>query len=193
MRAGALIAGLTIALLAMAAAPRLFADHHHPYLDAKTGYRMGHYRAALPARAPGSVRLNIKQLRDKIAKKQVALIDVAAHVGAGYNPITGEWFVQKKRYNIPGSIWIPDVGAGYLTPVMARYFRETLEKATGGDRTRGVVLYCTSDCWMSWNAVKRASGWGYNNLYWFPEGSDGWREAGFELAEAKPAPVRVGE
>jgi thioredoxin-related protein len=42
---------------------------------------------------------------------------------------------------------------------------------------------------MSWNAVKRASALGYRNLYWYPEGSDGWAAAGLQLVTAKPIPL----
>jgi rhodanese-related sulfurtransferase len=43
---------------------------------------------------------------------------------------------------------------------------------------------------MSWNAAKRALAYGYRNVAWFPDGSDGWQEAGLPLAEAQPAPGR---
>jgi len=39
---------------------------------------------------------------------------------------------------------------------------------------------------MSWNAAKRALAYGYRNVAWFPDGSDGWQEAGLPLAEATP-------
>jgi rhodanese-related sulfurtransferase len=43
---------------------------------------------------------------------------------------------------------------------------------------------------MSWNAAKRALAMGYVNVAWYPEGTDGWEEAGLPLTEAKPAPRR---
>ena len=167
------------------------AEQAHAHLDPKTGYRMGYYRAALPESAPGSTRIDAATLKQKIAEKKVILVDVNAHVGAGFDPLSGEWFVQEKRFDIAGSTWLPDVGAGYLTPVMERYFRENLEKLTGGDKSKAVVLYCQADCWMSWNASKRASSWGYDNLFWFPNGDAGWKEAGNTLVEATPVPVTV--
>ena len=82
---------------------------------------------------------------------------------------------DKPRSNIPGSIWLPDTGYGELAPSMADYFAKGLEKATHGDRARLLVVYCLADCWMSWNAAKRALALGYSNVAWYPEGTDGWR------------------
>jgi PQQ-dependent catabolism-associated CXXCW motif protein len=51
-----------------------------------------------------------------------------------------------------------------------------------------VVIYCLANCWMSWNAAKRASALGYSNVVWFPEGTDGWLAAGLPLQDAEPEP-----
>jgi rhodanese-related sulfurtransferase len=42
---------------------------------------------------------------------------------------------------------------------------------------------------MSWNAAKRALSIGYNNVAWYPDGTDGWQAAKLPLREAKPAPA----
>jgi PQQ-dependent catabolism-associated CXXCW motif protein len=70
---------------------------------------------------------------------------------------------------------------------MERNFRTSLERVTGGDRDRAIVLYCIADCWMSWNATRRAHRYGYRNLFWYKHGTDGWAEHGLELVEAEPA------
>ncbi len=38
-----------------------------------------------------------------------------------------------------------------------------------------VLFFCLAECWMSWNAAKRALEYGYSNVFWYPEGTDGWR------------------
>jgi rhodanese-related sulfurtransferase len=38
---------------------------------------------------------------------------------------------------------------------------------------------------MSWNAAKRALEYGYTNVMWFRDGTDGWQELGYPLAEVK--------
>ena len=39
---------------------------------------------------------------------------------------------------------------------------------------------------MSWNAAKRAIGYGYTDVTWFPGGTDGWAAAGHELVAVQP-------
>ena len=41
---------------------------------------------------------------------------------------------------------------------------------------------------MSWNAAKRAASWGYKQIYWYPDGIDGWDAANLPTADAEPAP-----
>jgi PQQ-dependent catabolism-associated CXXCW motif protein len=49
------------------------------------------------------------------------------------------------------------------------------------------VVYCLKDCWMSWNAAKRALAMGYTNVAWYPDGTDGWASADLPLEQATPA------
>ena len=95
---------------------------------------------------------------------------------------------DKARLDIPGSIWLPDTGYGELAAVTQDYLRTNIERATGGDRTRLVVVYCLRNCWMSWNAAKRILSMGYLNVAWYPDGTDGWTEMQLPVAEAQPAP-----
>ena len=39
------------------------------------------------------------------------------------------------------------------------------------------MIYCQEDCWMSWNAAKRVLSYGYPNVAWYPEGTEGWERA----------------
>jgi PQQ-dependent catabolism-associated CXXCW motif protein len=70
---------------------------------------------------------------------------------------------------------------------MENYFRQGLASATGQRHERPIVLFCMRDCWMSWNAGKRALSYGYRMVYWFPDGTDGWKEAGLPLERVEPA------
>jgi PQQ-dependent catabolism-associated CXXCW motif protein len=90
--------------------------------------------------------------------------------------------------NIPGSIWLPDTGYGDLAPATQEYLRMNLERATGGDRTRPLVIYCLRDCWMSWNAAKRILSMGYTHVAWYPDGTDGWTDKLLPVVEAQPEP-----
>jgi len=90
--------------------------------------------------------------------------------------------------DIPGSVWLADVGFGSLSAEMEVWYRENLEKLTGGDMAHPLVIYCRSDCWMSWNAGKRAVTWGYTGILWYPVGIEGWEAAGLPLEERTPEP-----
>ena len=95
----------------------------------------------------------------------------------------------KKRSNIPGSVWLVDVGYGKLSKERAAYFADNLTRVTAGDRARALVFYCLEQCWMSWNAAKRAIALGYANVIWYPNGTDGWSRINGEVAPSEPVPM----
>ena len=95
---------------------------------------------------------------------------------------------DKPRYDIPGSLWLPDTGYGELSAPMLGYFLSGLRDATQGDASRTLVFYCQRDCWMSWNAAKRALASGFAKVDWYPDGANGWAEAGYPLEERTPSP-----
>ncbi|MCP3869184.1 MAG: thioredoxin fold domain-containing protein [Gammaproteobacteria bacterium] len=154
------------------------------------GYRMARYRAPLPDAPPAGQRISTGELAELIAREKPLLIDVQA---VTVRPETKEfgisWLPGKERWHIPGSIWLPNVGYGRLEPGMLAYLQGNLQRLTRGDPSVPLVFYCVVDCWMSWNTVKRAEGLGYRNLYWYPEGSDGWSAAGMALARGQPVPI----
>ena len=85
-----------------------------------------------------------------------------------------------------GSIWLPDSGRGALSPELETWFRTSLARITAARDDAPLVFYCRVDCWMSWNATKRALEWGYRAASWYRDGTDGWSEAALPLAEAQP-------
>ncbi|MEW8030394.1 MAG: rhodanese-like domain-containing protein [Candidatus Thiodiazotropha sp.] len=158
------------------------------------GYRIARYRAPLPEMPPAGKRLDTGLLVELMREQNPLLLDVQA---VTLRPETEEfgiaWLPSRQRWHIPGSTWLPNVGYGHLDSRMHAYLKAYLERLTLGDRDRPLVFYCVVDCWMSWNAVKRADALGYRNLYWYPEGSDGWHEAGLELVPGVPAPFKLSE
>jgi PQQ-dependent catabolism-associated CXXCW motif protein len=68
---------------------------------------------------------------------------------------------------------------------MEEYFEHGLRQGTDGDFTRPIVFYCQANCWMSWNAAKRAIALGYKKVAWYPDGTDGW-EADHLPLELRP-------
>jgi PQQ-dependent catabolism-associated CXXCW motif protein len=96
---------------------------------------------------------------------------------------------EKVRLNIPGSTWLPDTGYGRLSEETDSYFRRNLERLTGGDRSKPVLIYCLADCWMSWNAAKRVHEvYGYTNVIWYRDGTDVWEFQGYPLEASQRAP-----
>ena len=152
------------------------------------GYRLARYRAAVPATLRGASVVSAAQAR-RLRDSGAVLVDVLPRPPKPVGLPEGTIWRDKPRYNIPGSVWLPNVGFGALNPEIEAYFRDNLMRLTGGDKAADLVFYCLANCWMSWNAAKRALSYGYTQVFWYPEGSDGWRAKGGELLEAAPVPV----
>lgn len=177
-------------MLMLGASQESFA-HDTESFDAETGYRIAHYRAAVPDAVKGGTRVGLDKV-DALLEGGAVLVDVMPSEGAGPDPATGKWRLLHPHRSIPGATWLPDVGRGHIAPEYDRYFRSNLARLTGDDKNRPLILFCQSDCWMSWNAIQRAAGYGYNALYWFPEGTDGWMEWGDrKLVETEPVALDV--
>lgn len=149
-------------------------------------YRMDHYRAPVPATLEGATVVGPEEAHALWQAGEAAFIDVLPQPPKPANLPKGTIWRDKPRHTIPGAIWLPNVGYGAIADVTADYFRAGLEKVTRGDLAHPVVIFCLEDCWMSWNAAKRALEWGYTSVYWFPEGTDGWQLWGYPLEKVKP-------
>lgn len=155
-----------------------------------SGYRMDEYRAPVPATLAGATVLGTAELERLIAERQPVLIDVFPKQRKPENRDQSQVWIEPKREHIAGSVWLPNVGFGELSPDFAGYFRDQLASLTGGDKGKPVVFYCDTNCWMSWNAAKRAMvELGYTAVYWYPEGIQGWQKAGQQMAEAQEIPM----
>jgi PQQ-dependent catabolism-associated CXXCW motif protein len=160
--------------------------------DPVTGYRIAHYRAAVPDTVAGGTRVDLVTT-DALIKSGAVLVDVMPAEGAGPDPATGAWRLSRPHQTISGATWLPDVGRGKIPPEIEDFFKRNLERLSGGDKARPLILFCQSDCWMAWNAVQRAAGYGYSALQWFPEGTDGWVEWGDrKLVPAVPVGLKDG-
>jgi PQQ-dependent catabolism-associated CXXCW motif protein len=151
------------------------------------GYRMENYRAPTPLTLAGARVITTAQARALWKSGTAAFVDVLAHAPKPANLPHGTLWLDKPRMDIPGSIWLPDTGYGKLAASTETYLRNGLVRVTKGDRAKLIAIYCLADCWMSWNAAKRALAMGYKNVAWYPAGTDGWRAAGLPLQAAVPA------
>lgn len=152
------------------------------------GYRAEEYRAPVPRTLRGARVLSTEMAHRLWQTKTAIFIDVLPQPPrpAGLPPDT--IWRPKPRFDIPGSTWLPDTGYGVLPPMMESYFRDGLRAASDGDRSRMLVFYCLKDCWMSWNAAKRALAEGYGRVGWYRDGTDGWSAANLPLEQREPVP-----
>jgi|GEM_PF-67034 len=149
-------------------------------------YRMNKYRELVPSTLKGATVVNSVQAKELYEKNKTLFIDVMPYIPKPPNlPKTMIWR-EKVRKNIEGSHWLANVGYGALPPEMTAYFRNNLKKLTSGNLSHPLLFYCQQECWMSWNAAKRALEYGYRSVYWFPRGTDGWLEIGGVVKKATP-------
>lgn len=151
-----------------------------------TDYRKADYLAPVPATLAGAQVLTTPDVVRLLAgPNDPLLIDVLPPKAPQPEGREGAW-LPRPHESLPGAIWLPDTGWGEPTAEQAEYFQRGLEQVTGGDHTAPLVFFCRRDCWMSWNAAKRALELGYTNVAWYPDGTDGWTDARRALAPATP-------
>jgi PQQ-dependent catabolism-associated CXXCW motif protein len=176
---------VSIVLCLCLAAPSIDAADRLP--DELDGYRLDDYRAPTPATVAGRAAIDTAAVHRLWQSHAAAFIDVLPAPRRPDGLPAGAVWAPKPHRDIPGSIWLPDVGRGALTPRLEAWFRAGLERASEGDHKAPLVFYCLAECWMSWNAAKRAIAWGYDAALWYADGNDGWAAAGFPIAEAIPS------
>jgi PQQ-dependent catabolism-associated CXXCW motif protein len=173
-------------IFAMLAGASLAAQKPSP--KEPTSYRLDNYGAPVPATLKGATVLSTARAFEAWSQKAAIFVDVLPRPPkpAGL-PKEAVWR-DAPRQDIPGSVWLPDTGYGELAAPTQRYFESALARATRDDKSKPLVFYCRKDCWMSWNAAKRAVSIGYSKVSWYPDGADGWAEAGKPLEPREPEP-----
>ncbi len=154
------------------------------------GFKNGNYRSVTPETLSAAQVLTNKTARALWETKTAVFVDVLPRRSRPARLPEGTIFRIPKRMNIPGSVWLPNVGFGVIPPRVDAYYRANLHTLSGGDKTKPLVVYCLANCWMSWNAAKRALHYGYGNVYWYPEGTDGWAREDGPLELSTPVPLK---
>ena len=151
-----------------------------------TDYKTDHYRSPVPDTLEGVTVVDDDAAFALWKTGAVVFIDVLPKPPKPKLP-KGTIFREKPRYSIPDSIWLPNVGYGRIADVTDDYFRSNLETAVSA-KDSPVLFFCLRDCWMSWNAAKRAKNeYGYTRVFWYPDGTDGWEF--FEYPTEKTEPI----
>ena len=151
-------------------------------------YRLERYDDEVPATLQGATRVSAQEVAQLQLHEDVLIVDVIPeHIKPDDLPADQQWFPVPHR-GVAGALWLPDVGYGSLSDTTKDYFTSQLFAHTDGQLNYPVVFYCRTDCWMSWNAAKRAIAQGYTSVYWFADGIDDWQFEGFDTEILKPAP-----
>lgn len=177
------LVGLGLALPAKAEEPPAA-----PMVEEPVGYREDAYRAPVPATLSGASVVTTAEAHALWEGGNTAFVDVLPRTPKPADLPAGTIWKEKPHVSIKGALWLPNTGYGKLADVTLAYFRQGLEKAAGGDVNAPLLFFCLPDCWMSWNAAKRAVSLGYTRVYWYPEGSDGWAAAGYPTETLRPEP-----
>lgn len=149
------------------------------------GYRLSHYRSPTPLTSEHARTLDTPALQQLLGEHPgTRLIDVYRRQW-----LHGQFIEDEVHANLPDSLWLANTGDGELNAQWQNYFQQNLTQASQGNRAWPLVFYCRSDCWLGWNAVKRAHHLGYTNLYWYRDGIDAWQQAGLPLIPAQPLPL----
>lgn len=176
---------LGLATLACLLLGPAFAGEPPPEPD---GYRLDAYRAPVPATLAGARVVDAQGAEALWRSGKTAFVDVLPRPPRPANLPEGTLWRAPPHPSIPGAVWLPNVGFGAISDATDAYFRTGLAAATRGDVNAPLVIFCQRDCWMSWNAAKRALAYGYRDVTWFPEGTEGWTQAGLPLAPVEPEP-----
>lgn len=176
------------ALCAVFIAVRIAAGAASAEVAEPDAYRTEDYRAPVPATLTGATVLDPQGAHDLWQAGTAAFVDLLPNPPRPDNLPAGTVWRDKPRHSIPGAVWLANTGYGALAPVMEDYFRAGLARVSGGDRDHPLVFFCLADCWMSWNAARRAVGYGYSHVNWFPAGTDGWAAGGWPTERLTPEP-----
>ena len=152
------------------------------------GYRQEPYQAPTPRTVLGTAALATDEVKRLWTDRQAVFVDVLPHPPKPANLPQGTIWNEKPHRSIPGAVWLPDVGRGALSAATDDYFKHSLDRLSAGDHARQFVVFCKRDCWMSWNAAKRASSYGYGHVAWYADGVEGWMDADLPLAVVEPSP-----
>jgi PQQ-dependent catabolism-associated CXXCW motif protein len=149
------------------------------------GYWTGDVDAPVPATIRGGSVIHAKDLEALLRQSGAVIIDVSNAPRRPLGLAPGAPWLPLPHRALPGALWIPGAGAGAISPEFDDFFRTRLTTATV-KLDAPLVVYCHDRCWLSWNAAKRAIGYGYRRVYWFSDGIEGWTASGGPTATAEP-------
>lgn len=185
MRAARLSVALA-ALLCMAGTEPPAAE---PTLFDAQGFRSARYRAPVKADPAPAQTIAITAALALDPARDALFIDVMPAEGGVRDPASGVWTLSQQHLTIPGALWFPETGRAPVDAHLWRALEARIAAARAAAPDAPVILFCRTDCWMSWNAARRLALLGVGNVRWLAEGTDGWHAAGRPLVVAAPVAV----
>lgn len=174
------VATQVLAALAALSTTIAYADVPQPQ-----GFRGPPYAAEVPADLTGATVITPAEALT-LHQQGVAFIDVYPGQKKPDGLPAGTIWHPAPHLTIPGALWLYDTGYQSLSPVEEARLAEGLAQASHGNKDAPMVMFCRADCWMSWNAGKRAVALGYRDIRWFPGGTDEWQALGQKLEPVSP-------
>ncbi|HLZ96747.1 MAG TPA: rhodanese-like domain-containing protein [Steroidobacteraceae bacterium] len=150
------------------------------------GYWTGDGDSPTPSTIHGGSVIHVAELGALVRQGNAVIIDVSNTPRRPAELAPGAPWLPTPHRTIPGALWLPGAGAAAPAREVDDFYRGRLERATAGNTEMPVIVYCHEKCWLSWNAAKRAIGYGYRRVFWFPEGIEGWTAANFPTTVAAP-------
>ena len=149
-----------------------------------SGFWTGPIDSPVPRAIQGGRVIHARKLAGMLKDGRTVVVDVSNAPRRPPN-LSTPW-LPLPHHAIPGAIWIPGAGLGELSAALDQYYRDRLAALTTNDFARPLVIYCHARCWLSWNGARRAIQYGYRNVYWFPDGIEGWRAAKLPTSVIEP-------
>jgi len=150
------------------------------------GYRMDDYHAPVPNALSGARTVDLAGMKALAGKPGTVLIDVSPAQRKPENRPSNAIWNEPERKTIKGAVWLANTGLGSLPQSDESIFKAELTKLSGAGEDNTLVFFCKPDCWMSWNAAKRALSYGFKNVVWFPDGAEAWGAAGLPEETVTP-------
>ncbi len=173
------------ALMGMAGAP---APAEPSLFDAE-GYRSARYRAPVKADPAPAQTITLAAALALDPSRDALFIDVMPVEGGVRDSVSGVWTLSQEHLTIPGALWLPETGRAPVDGALWAALEAHIVAARANAPDRPVILFCRTDCWMSWNAARRLALRGIANVHWLAEGTDGWHAASRPLVVAVPVAV----
>ena len=123
-----------VVLVVLALAVLTAAARAEELVPEPSGYRTEDYRAPVPDTLAGGRVLSTADAETIWRAKSGVFVDVLPRPPKPPNLPAATVWRDKPRFNIPGSIWLPDTGYGELAATTEEYLRQGLLRASGGNR-----------------------------------------------------------